>query len=116
MTDLSVEFVINYKEELTKKLELLLNQFILLYFIGDNQNKTLIKKVNVFIDPLNDYSFEKYGLGNLPISFSFIDENGNELLNLQNRQQIFLLSGFVGSNNEVRLQKELELKRTNNPN
>lgn len=116
MTDLSVEFVINYKDELTKKLELLLNQFILLYFIGDNQNKTLIKKVNVFIDPLNDYSFEKYGLGNLPISFSFIDENGNELLNLQNRQQIFLLSGFVGSNNEVRLQKELELKRTNNQN
>ncbi|WP_027120911.1 MAG3240 family lipoprotein [Mycoplasmopsis lipofaciens] len=103
--------IIQNKEKYEKILSLILSQYVLLYYINNDTNdeKGLIKEVKVEIQS-DDYTFDKYGLGNLPVKFSFKNYKNEEMLNDEIKNKIYLISGFKGFDNSNILNKIKELK------
>ncbi|WP_416738070.1 MAG3240 family lipoprotein [Mycoplasmopsis meleagridis] len=95
MYDFSDLYVINNKKEIEKKLSLIFSQFVLLYFI--KKNDSLIREVKVEIDPENDFYNYKNELGTIPFKVDFIDYNNKSMLSDRNRNKIFILKGFLGT-------------------
>ncbi len=112
----SILEVMKNKDFYEKYLSILFSRFPLLHYINnpskhpDKKDSYLIKKVKVIIDPNHDYyqtGDAKYGLGKLPVSFSFIDNENKEMLSYSLKQKVFTLGGFLGfDNSEVNKQKE----------
>ncbi|WP_338822816.1 MAG3240 family lipoprotein [Mycoplasmopsis felifaucium] len=105
MSNMSVFDVIKNKEFYEKYLSVIFSQYTLLYYIV--KSNELIKYVKVSIDPNNDYSPEKYGLGNLPIEIDFIDHSGKSMLENKVRK---LLTGFNGYDKKPFGEKMPEVK------
>ncbi|WP_027335016.1 MAG3240 family lipoprotein [Mycoplasmopsis felifaucium] len=105
MSNISVFDVIRNKKFYEKYLSIIFSQYTLLYYIVKSND--LIKYVKVSIDPNNDYTPEKYGLGNLPIEIDFIDHSGKSMLDSKVRK---LLTGFNGYDKEPFGKKISQLK------
>lgn len=100
--------ILQNKKYFEKWLSIIVSQYVLLYYINNSGNeKDLIKKVNITIDPENNYSAELYGLGNLPIEIDFINQEDKSMLTNKKK---FIFTGFKGFDKTEFVDKYNEIK------
>ncbi len=101
-------YIVHNKNEFEKKLSLLFSQLVLLYYITNKENNTLIKEVKVKI--LDDDT----NFGSIYLNFDFIDHNNQSLLNNNLKNQKYELKGFKGTNYKLIDEKRKELESQEN--
>ncbi|VEU78080.1 MAG3240 family lipoprotein [Mycoplasmopsis columbinasalis] len=113
MENTTAEYVLFNKNSFEKKLSLLFSQFVLLYWIKNNKTNSLIKGVRVkIVDPKEKGIPQK--LGSVLIQVDFYDNNNESLLNQENKDKLFWITGFKGANMRMIWNKQAELKQEQN--